>query len=111
MKLLAFSDLHRDRERAERLVELASGADVVVGAGDYATMRIGLERTIETLSAITVPTVLVPVIPSLTPNCGAPARCGRAPTSFTARQRRLGASSSLGSGAECPRRRFRGAST
>ena len=60
MKLLAFSDLHRDRERAERLVELASGADVVVGAGDYATMRLGLERTIETLSAITVPTVLVP---------------------------------------------------
>ena len=60
MRLLAFSDLHRDSERAERLVELASGADVVVGAGDLATMRIGLERTIETLSAITVPTVLVP---------------------------------------------------
>ena len=60
MKLLAFSDLHRDRERAERLVELASQADVVVGAGDYATMRMGLEGTIETLSAITVPTVLVP---------------------------------------------------
>ena len=60
MRLLAFSDLHRDSERAERLVELASGADVVVGAGDFATMRIGLERTIETLSAIIVPTVLVP---------------------------------------------------
>jgi uncharacterized protein len=60
VKLLAFSDLHRDREHADRLVELASGADLVVGAGDYATMRIGLERTIETLSAITVPTVLVP---------------------------------------------------
>ncbi len=60
MKLLAFSDLHRDRERAERLVELAGDADVVVGAGDYATMRMGLGRTIETLSAITVPTVLVP---------------------------------------------------
>lgn len=60
MKLLAFSDVHRDRERAKLLVELASQADVVVGAGDYATMRTGLERTIETLSAITVPTVLVP---------------------------------------------------
>lgn len=60
MKLLAFSDLHRDTERAERLVELASEADLVVGAGDYATMRMGLEPTIETLSAITVPTVLVP---------------------------------------------------
>jgi Icc-related predicted phosphoesterase len=60
MKLLAFSDLHLDRERAERLVELAGGADVVVGAGDYATMRTGLDGMIETLSAITVPTVLVP---------------------------------------------------
>ena len=60
MKLLAFSDLHRDRERAEHLVELASEADVVVGAGDYATIRIGLERTIETLSVIATPTVLVP---------------------------------------------------
>lgn len=60
MKLLAFSDLHLDRERAERLVELASAADVVVGAGDYATMRTGLDGVIETLSAITVPTVLVP---------------------------------------------------
>jgi uncharacterized protein len=60
VKLLAFSDLHRDRERAERLVELASEADVVVGAGDYATMRLGLGRTIETLSAINAPAVLVP---------------------------------------------------
>jgi Icc-related predicted phosphoesterase len=60
VNLLAFSDLHRDRECAERLLELASDADVVVGAGDYATMHIGLERMIETLSAITVPTVLVP---------------------------------------------------
>ncbi len=60
VKLLAFSDLHRDTKRAERLVELASRADVVVGAGDYATMRLGLERTIEKLSAITAPTLLVP---------------------------------------------------
>jgi Icc-related predicted phosphoesterase len=60
VKLLAFSDLHRDKEHADRLVELASEADVVVGAGDYATIRVGLNRTIEALSAITVPTVLVP---------------------------------------------------
>lgn len=60
VKLLAFSDVHRDRKRAQRLVELAGEADVAVGAGDYCTVRIGLERTIETLSAITVPTVLVP---------------------------------------------------
>jgi Icc-related predicted phosphoesterase len=60
MKLLAFSDLHRDQGRAERLVGLAREADVVLGAGDYATMRKGLEGTIEVLSAIAAPTVLVP---------------------------------------------------
>ena len=60
MRLLAFSDLHLDRERAERVVELATAADVVVGAGDYATMRTGLDGMMETLRAITVPTVLVP---------------------------------------------------
>jgi Icc-related predicted phosphoesterase len=60
VKLLAFSDLHRDKDRAARLVELAREADVVLGAGDYATMRTGLEGTIEALSAIASPTVLVP---------------------------------------------------
>jgi uncharacterized protein len=60
MKLLAFSDLHRDKECAAHLVELADQADVLVGAGDYATMRLGLEATIEALSAISLPTVLVP---------------------------------------------------
>jgi uncharacterized protein len=60
VKLLAFSDLHRDRDLAERLVDLAREADVVLGAGDYATMRMGLEGTIEVLSAIAAPTVLVP---------------------------------------------------
>jgi Icc-related predicted phosphoesterase len=60
MKILAFSDLHRDRERADRLVELAAEADVVLGAGDYATMHKGLEGTIDVLSAINAPTALVP---------------------------------------------------
>jgi Icc-related predicted phosphoesterase len=60
MKLLAFSDLHRDRDRAERLVEQAREADVVVGAGDYANMRLGLDGAIDVLSAIAAPAVLVP---------------------------------------------------
>lgn len=60
MKLLAFSDLHRDRDLAERLVDLAREADVVLGAGDYATMRMGLDATVGVLSAIAAPTVLVP---------------------------------------------------
>jgi hypothetical protein len=111
VQLLAFSDLHRDQERAERLVELASGADVVIGAGDYATMRIGLDGAIETLSAITVPTVLVPGNAGLRSSCGAPAQCGRARTSFTARGRRSRGPSSSGLEGQCPRLRFRGAST
>jgi Icc-related predicted phosphoesterase len=60
MRLLAFSDLHRDRRQAERLVELAREADVVVGAGDFASMRLGLGKTIEALRAITAPSILVP---------------------------------------------------
>ncbi|MBV9945075.1 MAG: hypothetical protein JO262_23330, partial [Solirubrobacterales bacterium] len=55
---MAFSDIYRDRDQAAHLVELAREADVVVGAGDYATMRMGLESTVEALSAIAVPTVL-----------------------------------------------------
>jgi uncharacterized protein len=60
MRLLAFSDLHRDREQAQRLVDRAQDVDVVVGAGDFATMHEGLDGVIETLSAITAPAVLVP---------------------------------------------------
>jgi Icc-related predicted phosphoesterase len=60
MRLLAFSDLHRDRRKAERLVAMAEDVDVVVGAGDFATMHQGLESTIRTLSPIAVPAVLVP---------------------------------------------------
>jgi uncharacterized protein len=60
MRLLAFSDLHRDRKRAWRLVEMAADVDVVVGAGDFASMHFGLTRTIDALAAITKPIVLVP---------------------------------------------------
>jgi uncharacterized protein len=60
VKLLAFSDLHRDRDRAAALVELAREADVVVGAGDFGSFRLGLSGVIDVLRAITAPTVLVP---------------------------------------------------
>src|SRR5579884_573721 len=60
MRMLVFSDLHRDEQRAERLVERSREVDVVVGVGDYATMHNGLEDIIATLSAITAPTALVP---------------------------------------------------
>ena len=60
MKLLAFSDLHCNLKQAEQLVEMSAKADVVIGAGDFASMHEGLEETIEALSAIEAPTVLVP---------------------------------------------------
>jgi Icc-related predicted phosphoesterase len=58
--VLAFSDLHRDRDQARVLVRRSRDADVVIGAGDFASMRLGLERTIEVLSGIETPTLLVP---------------------------------------------------
>ena len=60
MRLLAFSDLHRDLARAAELVERSAEADVVIGAGDFASVHRGLEETIEALSAIEKPTLLVP---------------------------------------------------
>lgn len=60
MKILAFSDLHRDLKRGAKLVEMSREADVVIGAGDFASMHEGLEETIEALTAIGTPTVLVP---------------------------------------------------
>ncbi len=60
MKLLAFSDLHRDLGQAATLVEKSGEADVVIGAGDFASVHEGLEETIDALAAIEKPTVLVP---------------------------------------------------
>ncbi len=60
MRLLAFSDLHRDLDQAVELAERSSDADVVIAAGDFASVHEGLEETIGALHGITVPTVLVP---------------------------------------------------
>lgn len=60
MKLLAFSDLHRDLEQAATLVEMSSEADAVIGAGDLASVHEGLAEAIGVLAAIEKPTVLVP---------------------------------------------------
>jgi Icc-related predicted phosphoesterase len=59
VKLLAFSDLHRDRRRARRLVERSHEADVVIAAGDLASIHRGLEDMLEVLRAIERPTILV----------------------------------------------------
>jgi Icc-related predicted phosphoesterase len=60
MKLLAFSDLHRDLDQARDLAERSTEADVVIAAGDFASVHEGLEEAIGALSAISAPTVLVP---------------------------------------------------
>jgi uncharacterized protein len=60
VKLLAFSDLHRDLDQAAELVAMSAEADVVIGAGDFASVHEGLGETIDALAAIEAPTVLVP---------------------------------------------------
>jgi Icc-related predicted phosphoesterase len=60
MRILAFSDLHRDLAGAERLVERSRDADVVVCAGDLASVHRGLAETVQALRPIAAPTVLVP---------------------------------------------------
>jgi Icc-related predicted phosphoesterase len=60
VRLLAFSDIHRDLDQARRIAEMARGADVVVAAGDFGSIHRGVERLIDMLVVIETPTVLVP---------------------------------------------------
>jgi len=60
VKLLAFSDLHRDLGQAAELVAMSAEADVVIGAGDFASVHEGLAETIDALAPIEKPTVLAP---------------------------------------------------
>jgi uncharacterized protein len=59
-RLLAFSDLHRDLDGARDLAGRSAKADVVIGAGDFASVHKGLEEAIDALSAIEKQTVLIP---------------------------------------------------
>lgn len=60
MKILAFSDLHLARARARDIVAASAEADLVIGAGDFCTMRKGLPEAMEMLDGIDKPLVLVP---------------------------------------------------
>lgn len=60
MKILAFSDLHLARSRAADLVAASAEADLVIGAGDFCTMRQGLAEAMDLLSALAAPLVAVP---------------------------------------------------
>jgi Icc-related predicted phosphoesterase len=60
VRLLAFSDVHCDLGACQGIVERSAEADVVIGAGDFASVHEGLEETIAALTAIETPTILVP---------------------------------------------------
>ncbi|MBE3639337.1 metallophosphoesterase family protein [Mangrovicoccus algicola] len=60
MRILAFSDLHCDRGAAQALVDAAAGADLVVGAGDFATAHRGLAETMDALKPLESKAVYVP---------------------------------------------------
>jgi hypothetical protein len=52
MNLLAFSDTHRDRAAIEAMRSLAAQADLLVGAGDFATARVGLEPVVDAIPSL-----------------------------------------------------------
>jgi Icc-related predicted phosphoesterase len=60
MKILAFSDLHMARARAEEIVAASRVADLVIGAGDFCSMRKGIAEAMKMLAGIEKPLVLVP---------------------------------------------------
>lgn len=60
MQLLAFSDLHHARLRAEALVDASASADLVIGAGDFCNHRQNLQGALSLLTDIAKPFVLVP---------------------------------------------------
>ncbi len=60
MRILAFSDLHHSRRRAEALVAASRDADLVIGAGDFCNMRDNAPGAMSLLANIARPFVMVP---------------------------------------------------
>ncbi|MDE0521052.1 MAG: metallophosphoesterase family protein [Boseongicola sp.] len=60
MNILAFSDLHHSKTKAEALISLSQEADLVIGAGDFCNMREGLDDAMRMLDGIGCPMVVVP---------------------------------------------------
>ena len=60
MRVLAFSDLHHSRTRAEAIVAASADADLVIGAGDFCNMRQHLPAAMALLSGLAAPMVAVP---------------------------------------------------
>ncbi|MBF0377025.1 MAG: metallophosphoesterase family protein [Desulfamplus sp.] len=60
MRYIIFSDIHCDKASCESVISKTKNADFAIGAGDYALFRKGLEQTIDILSLIKIPVILVP---------------------------------------------------
>lgn len=60
MRVFAFSDLHRDLAQAAVLAEISGDADLVIGAGDFASVHEGLDEAVAALAGIQTRTLLVP---------------------------------------------------
>lgn len=60
MKLLAFSDLHCDKAAAAALVDAAAIADLVIGAGDFASVHRGLARTMDAIRPFEDKAIYIP---------------------------------------------------
>ncbi len=60
MKILAFSDVHHSRTRAEALVAASRNVDLVIGAGDFCNARQSLPEAMNLLGGISKPMIVVP---------------------------------------------------
>ena len=52
MRILAFSDIHRDTKLTQRICEASSEADVVVEASDFAIRGQGADDTLSILQKL-----------------------------------------------------------
>jgi uncharacterized protein len=59
-RILAFSDLHAARNRAEAIIAAAENADLVIGAGDFCNFRQGLAPVMDWFAPIAAKLVVVP---------------------------------------------------
>ena len=60
MRILAFSDLHHARTRAEALVAASADVDLVIGAGDFCNGRRNLPEAMDLLTGLAAPMIAVP---------------------------------------------------
>ena len=60
MKIVAVSDLHLDEDAADALLAAAQGADMILGAGDFAQNHRGLDAYMARLAPIADRMIVVP---------------------------------------------------